>query len=229
MRATDILLGLCLFAVYCLVLFTDHLFRPMPPDCASCGNEMFRTTALCATCHAHHLQCWECSCGVVIADKCRAHSRGPAQRIAGASDFLTKTLPTPQASLLAIIVFIGATRNPKTPRNLTPHPLWVFQKITSQRLFVPVQSLQQTVWYSRWRVTVQAKSVPNLLDQCFVSKGENVRLKNHSVPAAFNDFVHILSARSDLKESRSKDEIAREGAKLLHDGNDWSCSGPKAS
>jgi predicted amidophosphoribosyltransferase len=70
MRATDILLGLCLFAVYCLVLFTDHLFRPMPPDCASCGNEMFRTTALCATCHAHHLQCWECSCGVVIADKC---------------------------------------------------------------------------------------------------------------------------------------------------------------
>ena len=144
MRATDVLLGLCLFAVYCLVLFTDHLFRPMPPDCATCGNEMFRTTALCATCHAHHLQCWECSCGVVIADKCRAHSRGPAQRIAGASDFLTKTLPTPQASLLAIIVFIGATRNPKTPRNLTPHPLWIVQEITSPASFCASSQIAAT-------------------------------------------------------------------------------------
>lgn len=67
MRPTDVLLALCLFAIYWLVLFADHLFHPTAPDCA-CGNEMVKTTTLRATGNVtRHVPCWTCQqCGAEI-------------------------------------------------------------------------------------------------------------------------------------------------------------------
>jgi len=67
---TDVLLMLCVSAVCLAALFTDWFFQPRPPDCASCGDEMDRTTALrVADNVASHVQCWECpTCGALIPE-----------------------------------------------------------------------------------------------------------------------------------------------------------------
>ena len=64
------LLGFCAFIICWLVLFTDWFF-PARRGCASCGAEMFRSTALLITGNvARHEPCWRCpTCGAVIEDR----------------------------------------------------------------------------------------------------------------------------------------------------------------
>ena len=74
----NVFLALFVFAVVAAVAFTDWFF-PVRRDCASCGNEMLRSTTLRVTGNVvRHVTCFECRrCGAAI----ETHSHGPVQRL----------------------------------------------------------------------------------------------------------------------------------------------------